>query len=274
MQSSQADARSQAHMVTSTYAAQQRSVGVYVRGVGAGRFEMPGAVMGRWRERMETAAILVSGLGNMTKVKHKSEVAYWRGVYRREGPLTNDHYMWFYTSYFGLSPADYSDRRILDIGCGPRGSLEWADMASERVGLDPLVDEYRALGIGQHKMTYVKANSENIPFPDGHFDIVTSFNSLDHVDNLDATVAEITRVTAPGGLLLLISDVGHNPTLTEPLSFSWDIIDRFTGFHAVETRHLEKSIDNVYASVKAGVPYDHENADKRYGIITAKLRRS
>lgn len=71
-------------------------------------------------------------------------------------------------------------------------------MASERVGLDPLVDGYRALGIGQHKMTYVKGGSEKIPFPDGHFDIVTSFNSLDHVDNLDATVAEITRVTAPG----------------------------------------------------------------------------
>ena len=99
-----------------------------------------------WRERVETAAILISGLGNTTKIKHKSEVAYWRGVYRREGQLTNDHYTWFYTSYFGLGPADYTDRRVLDIGCGPRGSLEWADMASERVGLDPLVDEYQALG--------------------------------------------------------------------------------------------------------------------------------
>jgi ubiquinone/menaquinone biosynthesis C-methylase UbiE len=222
---------------------------------------------------METAAIMISGLGNVTKVKRKSEIAYWRGVYRREGQLTNDHYTWFYTSYFDLSPADYSDRHVLDIGCGPRGSLEWADMASERVGLDPLVDEYRALGIDQHKMTYVKAGSENIPFPDGHFDIVTSFNSLDHVDDLGPTVAEITRVTASGGLLLLISDVGHDPTFTEPLSFSWDVIDRFTDFDAIEIRHLEKSIENVYASVKAGVPYDHANPRKRYGMITAKLRR-
>jgi SAM-dependent methyltransferase len=229
--------------------------------------------MDRWRERMETAAILVSGLGNMTKVKRKSEVMYWRGVYRREGQLTNNHYTWFYTSYFNLSAADYSDRRVLDIGCGPRGSLEWADMACQRVGLDPLVDEYRTLGIGQHKMTYVKAGSENIPFPDGHFDIVTAFNSLDHVDNLGVTVEEITRVTAPGGLLLLISDVGHDPTFTEPLSFSWDVIDRFTSFHTIEIRHLEKPIDNVYASVKAGVPYDHANPRKRYGIITAKFRR-
>lgn len=222
---------------------------------------------------METVAILVSGLGNATKIKRKSEIAYWRRVYRREGQFTNDHYMWFYTSYFGISPADYNDRHILDIGCGPRGSLEWADMASERVGLDPLVDEYKALGIDQPKMTYVKAGSENIPFPDGHFDIVTSFNSLDHVDDLSATIAEITRVTASSGLLLLISDVGHNPTLTEPVSFSWDVIDRFTGFHEIETCHLEKPIGNIYASVKAGVPYDHTNPRKRYGIITAKLQR-
>ena len=29
-----------------------------------------------------------------------------------------------------------------DIGCGPRGSLEWATMAAERVGLDPPVNKY------------------------------------------------------------------------------------------------------------------------------------
>jgi hypothetical protein len=73
--------------------------------------------------------------------------------------------------------------------------------------------------------------------------------------------------------MLLISDIGHDPTLTEPVTFSWDVIDRFTGCHAIETRHLEKSVEDVYASVRAGVPYDHANPRKRYGIITAKLRR-
>lgn len=147
------------------------------------------------------------------------ELSFWQGVARREdGNLRNDHYEWFYTSYFSLTPADYQDRRILDIGCGPRGSLEWADVASERIGLDPLVDQYRELGIGQHKMTYVNSGSESIPFPDGYFDIVTSFNSLDHVDDLDKTVSEIARVTTSGGMLLIISDVNHVPTPTEPIS--------------------------------------------------------
>jgi SAM-dependent methyltransferase len=220
------------------------------------------------------ALTCVRGRGDMTEIKHRAELAHWRSVFRREsGKMSNDHYAWFYTSHFGLSPSDYSGRRILDIGCGPRGSLEWADMASERVGLDPLVDEYQVLGIGRHKMTYVRTGSENIPFPDGHFDFVASFNSLDHVDDVDATIVEITRVTAPGGTLLVISDIGHDPTFTEPLSFSWDILDSFTDFDVIESRHLEKSIDSVYASVKAAVPYDHADPRKRYGIISAKLQR-
>src|SRR4029079_10710133 len=100
----------------------------------------------------------------------------------------------FYTSHFGLSASDYAGKRILDIGCGPRGSLEWADMTAERVGLDPLADEYLKLGAKNHKMSYVAAPSEKIPFPDGHFDVVCSFNSLDHVDDIPTTINKIIRV--------------------------------------------------------------------------------
>jgi ubiquinone/menaquinone biosynthesis C-methylase UbiE len=42
---------------------------------------------------------------------------------------------------------------------------------------------------GLHGMTYVAARSEEIPFPEGYFDVVSSFNSLDHVDDLDGPLA-------------------------------------------------------------------------------------
>lgn len=226
------------------------------------------------QDRIQNAVIFVKARGEMTTVKHQAELAFWRGVRRREGEwLANGHYEWFYTTYFGLSRQDYAGRRVLDIGCGPRGSLEWADMARERVGLDPLADEYRALGADRHKMTYIRSGAESIPFPDGHFDIVTTFNSLDHVDNVDKTISEISRVTAPGGTCLIISDVNHDPTFTEPIFYSWDITDRFTGFDVIESRHLEKPTDSVYDSVKAGIPYDHANARKRYGLLSARLQR-
>ena len=48
-------------------------------------------------------------------------------------------------------------------------------------------------------MTYVAASSDAIPFPAEHFDVVCSFNSLDHVANLEKTIAENKRMVGPEG---------------------------------------------------------------------------
>jgi len=205
--------------------------------------------------------------GTVDKGEH--ELKYWRKRQQAEGTLGNDHFTYFYTEHFGLSFADYQGKRVLDIGCGPRGSLEWASMAAERVGLDPLADEYKQLGADQHAMTYVASPAEQIPFADGHFDVVCSFNSLDHVDDLDRTIAEIIRVVAPGGRFLLISDLNHEPTACEPISFGFEIVDRFAPpLTLVERRDFAKSEPGVYQSIRAGVPYDHSRP-KSYGIISA-----
>jgi len=164
-------------------------------------------------------------------------------------------------------------KKILDIGCGPCGSLEWADMVLERIGLDPLTESYSSLGINKHKMKYVASGVENIPFKDGYFDVVSSFNSLDHVDNLKKAINEIIRVLAPGGIFLLITDVNHHPTPCEPIKFSWDIIEKFTqkNMKLIEAKYYEKSEEGIYQSILANIPYDHHNKTKRYGILSAKF---
>jgi SAM-dependent methyltransferase len=202
--------------------------------------------------------------------KGEAELAYWHGRKTEEQTLRNTHYRRFYTSHFGLDDSSYAGKRVLDIGCGPRGSLEWADMALDRVGLDPLADEYMELGARQHAMSYVASGSESIPFPDGHFDIVCSFNSLDHVDDLDRTIAEICRVVAPGGLFLLLVDVNHEPTACEPITFSWDIVERFTPpLRALRVERYEKSDHGLYKSVDEAVPYDDSDPTDRYGVLSA-----
>ena len=60
--------------------------------------------------------------------KKKAEFAYWAGVKTTEGNLTNEHYTYFYTEHFDLDLEFYRDSKILDLGCGPRGSLEWAQL--------------------------------------------------------------------------------------------------------------------------------------------------
>lgn len=209
-----------------------------------------------------------------TLLKRVGEWLYWLNARVRSGTLSNDHYVHFYTDHFGLSPAYYDGKRILDIGCGPRGSLEWADHAAERVGLDPLAAQYQSLGAARHRMRYVASGAESIPFPDGHFDVVCSFNSLDHVENLDRVIAEIGRVVKPGGLFLLITDVNHAPTLTEPLTFSWDIVYRFVPpLELVEARRFEKRDGGVYQSLHRGTAYDDRDPRPRYGILSARFRK-
>jgi SAM-dependent methyltransferase len=208
--------------------------------------------------------------------KQREEMTHWTRRQQAEGTLRNDHYEPFYTTHFGLARQDYAGKRILDIGCGPRGSLEWADGALERVGLDPLANEYARQGFtAGHSMKYVDCFSESMPFPDAHFDIVCSFNSLDHVEDVGQTIAQIKRVTRPGGLFLLIVEVGHEPTATEPHDLPLDLAKRFEPEFAVEQlRHYERPRQNgMYDTIAADLRYDWANPMPRAAILIARFRR-
>jgi SAM-dependent methyltransferase len=205
--------------------------------------------------------------------KQHSELKYWKGRFKAEnGALRNSHYEPLFTTVYGLKREDYSGKRVIDIGCGPRGSLEWATTAAERVGLDPLVAKYLKLGAGSHAMKYVEAASESIPFPDGYFDIVTCLNALDHVDDFQRTMAEIKRITRPGGLFLVSVEIDHPPSGTEPITITEQDMDRFRPQFGIES------------SFKVGTPRDHDlhravltrepaHSPGKPGVYVAKMRR-
>jgi SAM-dependent methyltransferase len=151
-----------------------------------------------------------------TRLKEWKELRYWRKKQAQEVHLTNNHYAYFYTDCFGLGLDDYCGHKLLDVGCGPRGSLEWATTAAEAAGVDPLADRYRSLQTREQRMTYVNAYAEDMPFADGHFDDVFCFNALDHTADFRRALIEIHRVLKPGGRFLLITEVNHEPTLAEP----------------------------------------------------------
>lgn len=184
--------------------------------------------------------------------------------------MFNAHYELSFTRPFGLERAFYEGKRVLDIGCGPRGSLEWATgAAAERVGLDPLADRYESAGMtaGQ-SMDYVSAHAERMPFETARFDVATTLNSLDHVDDLDATLAEIARVVRPGGSLLVATDVDHEPTPFEPQAFSWDVLDRLLAdWEIVLERRLERSERGVHESLREPVEYDRGDPLSRTAIL-------
>ncbi len=215
-------------------------------------------------------------------VKEYFELRFWRGLHAEIGGLGDAekaarlaheraHYQYFFTEFFGLALDAYRGRRILDIGCGPMGSLEWADAAAERVGLDPLADQYRRLGAGTHAMDYVAAPSEAIPFGQGHFDFVTTFNSLDHVADVPATIAEMQRVAGPGATVLVITEIDHVPTFTEPHRLSRAVLELFQpAFEIVSARTFGVPPDhNLYAGMRAGLAQPAGQP----GVLAARLQR-
>ena len=222
--------------------------------------------------RLKNRLVWLQHAGDKDAAKAAHELKFWQGIHRFEGgTLRHEHYERYYTSVFGLRRDYYAGKRVLDIGCGPRGSLEWATDAAERVGLDPLVEQYRRFGIDRHAMQYVAASSERMPLPDERFDIVAAFNSLDHVRDLGATIREIERVTKPSGDLLIIVETAHTPTITEPIHIPWTLAERFSTFQVVSERRLAMSHAGVYESVSANV--SHTTADEDGGLLLLHLRK-
>ena len=229
---------------------------------------------------IKRGAILTASVGGPRStrwLKEYAELRFWRKLV---APLVGDptsmrreraHYEYFFTEFFGVPKDHYAGKAVLDIGCGPMGSLEWATHARERVGLDPLADRYRRLVGHTHSMTYVAAPSERIPFPDGHFDVVTSFNSLDHVEDVVRTVGEIRRVAAAHAQVLLIVEIGHAPTPTEPHDLDESVLALFAPDFRVERqqRFGLREDHNVYASILEGRP----DVEGSLGLLCARLQR-
>ena len=204
-------------------------------------------------------------------LKLNLEYFYWWLTNKQQKGLKNLHFEEFFTSHFNIEKSFYTDLKILDIGCGPRGSLEWAEN-SETYGVDPLINKYKKFGISNHKTTYVNANCESLPFEKSFFDVVSSFNSLDHVDDLDKSITEIKRVIKPGGLFLLMCDIHQQKTVCEPSPINWDIAQKFApDFKVILEHHFEGN--NFYQSIREKIPYNHLDSENRYGILVLKLQK-
>ena len=98
---------------------------------------------------------------------------------------------------------------ILEIGCG--GGLICEDLASRgatMVGIDPSPGALEAArlhaqerGLG-HRIYYEEGVAEALPYADGSFSAIVCLDVLEHVRDLAATIREVARVLAPGGVFV------------------------------------------------------------------------
>lgn len=95
--------------------------------------------------------------------------------------------------------------RLLDIGCGPGAALEYAvPTGAEVVGIDPSPS---MVARAQRRVPSARVevgSAEDLPFPEGYFNVVINVLSFHHWADRDAGLREILRVLAPGGHLHLV----------------------------------------------------------------------
>ena len=93
-------------------------------------------------------------------------------------------------------------RDVLEVGCGTGLILRRVEpLARRAIGVD--LSEGMLSQAAARGLDVVEADARALPFADGSFDVTCSFKMLAHVPNVEKAVREMTRVTRPGGHLLL-----------------------------------------------------------------------
>src|SRR3989440_9861180 len=103
------------------------------------------------------------------------------------------------------------DERALDVGCGA-GALAFAlaPIVREVVGVDrvpELLELARERAADHRNVTFVEGDAEHLPFDDGSFDLACTLRTLHHVPRPELVLAELVRVTRPGGRLLVVDQI-------------------------------------------------------------------
>ena len=110
----------------------------------------------------------------------------------------------FYGKYTDTLKPDASEGKALDVGCGVGQVVHQLDQAGvEAYGVDvsePNIE--KAKEVSERCKLY---DGKQLPFEDGHFASVGALNVLEHVDEPEAFITDLVRVTQPGGKIVISS---------------------------------------------------------------------
>lgn len=106
-----------------------------------------------------------------------------------------------------------SGKRVLDAACGEGyGANLLASVATEVVGVDIsglAIEHARASYAGRSNLRFEQSDAAKLDFPDAHFDVIVSFETLEHLQAQEDLVAGFARVLAADGVLLISSPDKH-----------------------------------------------------------------
>jgi O-antigen biosynthesis protein len=163
------------------------------------------------------------------KIESKSSTLSWTG--ERFMPHLRGKIRYEHLHRYALCSTLVGNKKVLDIACGEGyGSAILAKQALSVCGVDISSDAIRHATetYSDYKnLEFKKGSVEAIPYPDHRFDIVVSFETLEHLTAQDVMLKEIKRVLKPKGLLIISTpdkdiygkiDGGHNEFHLKELS--------------------------------------------------------
>lgn len=183
-------------------------------------------------------------------------------------------------------------RDVLDIACGEGyGSAMISENANSVIGVDIAAD-----AIAYARQTYVRENlnflegsATKIPVADASVDVVVSFETIEHLEDHEAMLAEIKRVLRPSGILVISSpnkkiysdETGYsNPYHVKEL-YTEEFLDLVSRYFE-NVRHYAQKIlaASVIAntesvsplSVTADMKQDDRFERRRYDMIVASSK--
>jgi SAM-dependent methyltransferase len=93
-------------------------------------------------------------------------------------------------------------KRILDLGCGVGGMMDFLSDLGSVFGTDTSFDSV-AYCKGRGVPLVFTSSGTALPLAGGSFDLVTAFDTIEHIPDDEATVRECFRILRPGGLLVV-----------------------------------------------------------------------
>jgi SAM-dependent methyltransferase len=110
----------------------------------------------------------------------------------------------FVTPLIREATAGLRSPRILDCGCGTGANLELLSSFGTAWGFD-LTESGLRLGRDTGRTRLARASVTAVPFPTGAFDLVTSFDVLYALKDVEerAALAEMYRLVRPGGHVII-----------------------------------------------------------------------